>query len=792
MKRNQKQVKERGFKPRNFKGLFFFFALLFILSIALAYYFLWRRPAMFFPSRLFGTLNPNVILVTVDTLRADRLHCYGFEGIETPAIDLFSARGVRFAHCVAQTPLTLPSHTTILTGTLPLFHGVRDNGGFVVPKNLVTLAEVFAQAGYATAAFVSAYVLDSRWGLDQGFDYYFDQFDLSKFEKISLSMVQRPANEVIDQVLSWLQTNYQKSFFLWVHLYDPHTPYSPPETWAKKYLEHPYLAEIAFTDHELRRLWDFLDNRGVLSRSLFVFTADHGESLGEHGEATHGFFLYEGAIHVPLIFVLPQERFQGIQVSETVSLTDIMPTILEVAGLPLPPQVQGKSLRPYFFNPRRSERRLVYSETFYPRFHFGWSQLVSVQNGRWKLIMAPQASQPELFDLRADSKEKNNLAGQETRVLKELEKEAAAYIDHHSRNAIEVDFTQIDEETRERLAALGYVGSFIDIKATAGKKLAHPRDKIDVFNALSRARETGMEGNADEAIAIIERIISQDPEISDAYFTLGNIYFRLGRFADAARNFRQSLSLKPDDTFAALNIANCYLRLGKPDEAEAFLLEFIRKGFPDSQVYFFLGNIKFWEQKYEEAIKYYQECLSLNADSASAYNALGAVYIVQENLDKAEEFISRALELNPELTNAHYNLAQVYELKGMTEKAIEAYHQELSHSPRHFKASFNLARLHRLAGNDREEERWLRLCLAAEPSFPLTYFYLARIMLNRGEKYEEAVSLVHQGIKLRPEPKDLAFGFFLLADLYNRLGKLALSEEYARKGEELSRSLGNR
>ncbi len=745
----------------------------------------WLNPFSFrrFSPRIISNTKFNFILITVDTLRADRLRCYGFKDIETPMIDELAKRGVKFDHCIAPTPLTLPSHTTILTGTLPLFHGVRDNGGFLVPPELTTIAEVFHEAGYHTAAFVGAYVLDSRWGLNQGFDSYFDQFDLSKFEKISLSMVQRPANEVIDHALKWLENKKDSPFFLWIHLYDPHTPYDPPAFWAQKYTGHPYLGEIAFTDHEISRLWNFLEKNLLLPSTIIVFTADHGESLGEHKEATHGFFLYEGAIHVPLIFTTPFPEFQGISVKATVSLADIMPTVLEMAGLSLPPSIQGKSLLSYFQNPNKSKRNFVYSETFYPRLHFGWSELRCLQDGRWKLIIAPE---PELYNLEIDPKERNNLAFKETKILTRMEKEARRYIQRYSQNAFESNLGQIDEETRERLAALGYISSFVDLRTTSGKKLANPKDKIDVFNDLSRAREIGMEGKAEEAISIIEKIISSDPYISDAYFTLGNIYFRIGQFERAIDNFRQALALKPDDVFAAINIANCYLQLNQVGEAEKFLLEFINKGFPDSQIYFLLGNIKFFEQKYEEAIKYYQECLNLNPNSASAYNALGAVYFQLGEITKAEENLNQALKFNPELTNVNYNLAQVFEARGMIDKAIEFYQEELKHSPKHFKAAFNLARLYRLKNNNLEEEKLLRLCLEIEPNFPLTYFYLARIYLNRQERLEEAQDLVRRGIELNPSPKDLALGYFILADIYNRLGNNSLSLEYARRGQEIS------
>ncbi len=735
-----------------------------------------------------GDKDFNVILITVDTLRADRIGCYGFSRVETPAIDYFAQLGVKFDTCIATTPLTLPSHTSILTGTLPLFHGVRDNGGFVVPPELKTIAELFKEQGYATAAFVGAYVLDSKWGLDQGFDYYFDRFDLGKFEKISLATVQRPANEVMDETLKWLDGNKKKKFFAWIHLYDPHTPYEPPSPFDAKYPNHPYLGEIAFTDTQLARLWKFLEDADLTDNIFLIFTSDHGESLGEHEEATHGFFIYQEAVHVPLIFVTPFERLQGLSVSRVVSIVDVMPTMLEMIGLPIPLEVQGKSLVPGFFRPAKGDNAYAYAETFYPRFHYGWSELQSFQNRRFKLIISPD---PELYDLEHDPDEMRNLAPVERKLLTDLEKRATQFIAAASENALELDFRKIDEETREKLAALGYVGSFTDSAKLEGKKLANPKDKIGVFNALSRAREMGMSGQAEEAVRTIKAIIAEDPDISDAHFALGNIYFKERNFKEAIASFEQALERKPDDSFCVINIANCYQMLGKPDEAERFIIDYLKKGFSDSQLYYVLGTINYNQKKYDEAITYYSECLSLNADSAASHNGLAAIYILREDLGRAEEHLNEAMAINPELTNLHYNRAQLLEKRGEIANAIEAYLRELDHSPQHFKASFNLSHLYRQVGKIDGEEKYLEQTIAAAPEFPLAYFYLARIYLNRGQKYEEAVRLVKKGIDLKPEPNELPLGYFLLADLYNRLGEPALSAEFARKGQKIARSPAN-
>ena len=736
-------------------------------------------------ARLRGEKDFNVILITLDTTRADRLGCYGFAPVATPTIDGWASRGIKFENCIAPTPLTLPSHSSILTGTLPLFHGIRDNGGFILPEEITTLAEVFKGRGYATGAFIGAYVLDSKWGLSQGFDTYFDRFDLGKFEKISLGTVQRPGNEVMDEALRWLEENKGSGFFAWIHLYDPHTPYEPPPPFAERYARNPYVGEIAFVDSQLARLEQFLGGNDLAGRSFLVIAGDHGESLGEHEESTHGFFIYQEATHVPLIFVTPFAGLRGLSVPAVSSLVDIMPTVLEMAGFPVPCQVQGESLVPFFFQPAKNPGRFAYSETFYPRFHFGWSELLGYQDRQYKLIIAPEK---ELYDLAADPDEVTNLAALETGLLARLEAASARYIEKHSQDAYELDLRKIDPETREKLAALGYVGSFTDSSKLEGKVLANPKEKITVFNELSRAREMGMRGQADEAIAIIQRIIADDPKIGDAYFSIGNICFKAQRFKEAISYFEKALELKPDDTFCVTNIANSYLNMGQPADAENFIIEYLKKGFSDPQLYYQLGTIAFIQKKYDEALRYYDECLSYNSDSAASHNAMAAIYIIREDLAQAESHITSAMAIDPILSNLNYNRAELLEKQGRLEEAAEAYREEIKHSPHHFKASFNLSRLFRIMNRGDEEEKYLRMTMEINPDFPLSYFYLARLFLNRSTDYEEAIRLTQRGIELRPDPKNLPLGYFLLADLYSRLGDTARASEYARKGQELTRS----
>ncbi|HMA53559.1 MAG TPA: sulfatase-like hydrolase/transferase, partial [Acidobacteriota bacterium] len=651
-----------------------------LAAAAAAYFLLLAGPPSF--ARLRGGRDFNVIVITLDTTRADRLPCYGRPDLVTPTLDTFAARGVRFEKCFAQTPLTLPSHTTLMTGTLPLFHGIRDNGGFFVPQKLETMAELFKGRGYETSAFIAAYVLDSKWGLNQGFDTYFDKFDLSKFKRISLGTVQRPANDVLDQALPWLEERKDKKFFAWLHLYDPHSPYEPPPPYDKLYADRPYLGEIAFADSQIARLWSWLESNGLLEKTFIVFAGDHGESLGEHEEQSHGFFVYQAAIHVPLIIVTPFPKLQGVVSPEVTTLADVLPTVCDMTGLPVPAAVQGKSLIPTFFGRHRKDTPLAYSETYYPRFHYGWSDLKSVQDARYKLILAPV---PELYDVVADPREQKNLVYLEKKVYERMNAEAEAFIGRGGRNAYEMDTSKIDEETRQKLAALGYVGSFTDPAKLKGKTLGNPREKIGVFNRLSEAREMGLDGKVDEAVKIIQEIIATDPDVTDAYFSIGNIYFQAQKYREAVSYFKQVLGRKPDDSFAAINIALSYEAMGKFDEGETFLLDYIKKGFSDPQLYFMLGNMNYIQKRYDQAVPYFEKCLAANAESAASHSLLGAIDLVKDDLSGAEEHFRQAAEISPRLASLHFFKAELAEKRGRNDDAEAEYLKELEISPKHFK-----------------------------------------------------------------------------------------------------------
>ena len=731
---------------------------------------------------LRGDGEYNVLLITVDTIRADRLGAYGFEGIDTPSIDSLAARGVTFTRAYSPTPLTLPSHTSLFSGTFPPYHGVRDNGGFTVPDELTLLAESFAAQGYDTAAFIAAFVLDSRWGLDQGFDTYIDDFDVRGQRFISMGAVQRPAEEVIDAALEWLEGEGGSPFFLWVHLYDPHTPYAPPEPYRSEYAGKPYLGEIAYTDAQIGRLLEGLSGRGVSDDTFVVLAGDHGESLGEHGEVQHGFFIYEAATHVPLIVATPFEQFHGIERSQLVSLVDVMPTILEMSGAKIPAVVQGQSLVPLFSGQPDDWRQYVYSETFYPRYHFGWSELQAIQDEQYKLILSPE---PELYDLTEDPSETTNLVDRERELFEQLEAVAGEFVGEISQNGDGAEFMAVDEETMARLASLGYLGSFSITADDPVEKLASPRGKIGIYNKSIRARWLMQTERYDEAELLLQEIVSEDPGVFKTYQTLGQLYTLQERFADAVDIYQQAIPLRPEDAYAYINLADAQLKLGLVEEAEKTALDSFDFIGPNAHILYLLGNIRSTQSRYPDAIPYYEQCLALNPESAVAYSGLARAHFELEDLPAAEDNARKALAINDFLPSMHFTLARIHAERGEPQQAVAEYLREIEIFPNHVPTHFNLAMMYRVIGQSVEEERHLTHVLEIDPQNPRALLFMARSYMNRGENLVRAVEMAMAAVAEPREPDDLMAGYFLLAELHDRLGDAVKAREYALKAQRL-------
>ncbi len=727
----------------------------------------------------------NVILFTLDTLRADFVSAYEKGKAETPHMDRVAQEGALFETCIAQTPLTLPSHTSILSASYPLYHQVRDNGGFLVPDSLEFVSEILQKEGFATSAFIGSYVLHSKWGINQGFDTYSDGFDLSKYKKISLGNIQKRADEVLGNAKKWLLANKKKKFFTWIHLYDPHTPYDPPSPFKEKYPNRPYRGEVEYMDHYLGLFFDFLKEEGIYDKSLIIMAADHGESLGQHGENTHGFFIYEPTVRVPLIIRAPF-KFPARRIKNIVELIDLAPTILDALGIPIPPSYQGQSLLSLMFGDKEREKNMAYTETYYPRLHYGWSELKALYyNKNRKYILAPKH---ELYDIQKDKKEKDNLALKKSPQARRVKTRLQAFIKKASQNARKPgEASKLDKDDLQKLAALGYLTTFVD---TSGKtNLPDPKGKVHVFNNLAKARKYMAEEKYDEAVETLKKIIKENPQIVDGILQLGNVFSKKKMHEEALKCFYKVLEQKPDYHAAMINIVNSLMKLGRLDkgieEAQRFLKTFPR----DHTLFNELGTLYFLKKEYEKALEILNKSIEIESVNPHAFNKLGGIYVIKKDLKKAESFLNKALAINPTLRKLYFNLAQIEEEGGNADKAIEYYRKELENYPDAYKCAYNLAEELRKKGRYEEAAEYYRKAIDSNPHFNIPYFMIAKYYLDRRIGLEEAVEFCEKGIEIKPPNKYTAFGYYILADIYSFKGDQAKSRSYFSKGEELKRIL---
>lgn len=727
-----------------------------------------------------GASRPrSVLLVSVDTLRADRVGSYGHAAASTPVMDALAARGLRFSQATTVVPLTLPAHTSLLTGTFPAFHGVRDNGGFYVDDALTTLAETLKSAGYRTGGFVGAFVLDRRWGIAQGFDRYFDDFDLSRFEmSAGLDAAQRPGQEVVDQALAWLAEDREQPFFAWVHLYDPHSPYQAPEPYRSRFpatLQGAYDAEIAATDAQIGRLVTALEQSGRLDSTLIALVGDHGESLGEHGEQQHGFFIYDAAVQIPLMLAGPGIPVRTV--TDQVRIVDVMPTLLDALGVAAPAEVQGQSLMPL----GRGEPLdlLAYSETYYPRYHYGWSELKAVRDGRFKFIAAPRR---ELYDVQADPGETTDLASENTRMADALER---ALRDLSSRTATR-DVSQaprpIDAETEQRLRALGYVATATSRAALVDKPRADPKDTIRLYGLLKRAAQDSVEGKLDDGIAKVREVLSADPEVIEAYTMLGNMHSKAGRHADAIAAYQRALAVDPEHEGSAWSLALAYLDAGQLDEAKAGFERVLQLNPRGARPLYQLADLAMQRRDFPGAAQLLEQGLTLDADRAAFLVKLAEVRIEMGQPDAAERALAEALQIRPDQAMAHYNRGLIDEARGNAAGAITEYEAEIKVSPKLYQPHFNLARLLAAGGRRPDAVAHFRAAVEKNPAFGTGYLYLAKALLDTGN-LREAEQAALKGLASQPDPEIAPLGHFVLADVYGAMGRDADARRHVALGQ---------
>ncbi len=732
------------------------------------------------------TADLNLLLVTLDTTRADRIHAYGFNGVETPNLDRLAREGVLFEQAVAPAPLTLPAHASIFTGTFPPAHGVRDNGGFFLDERETTLAERLQAHGFTTGGFVGAYVLDHKWGISQGFQTYFDDFDLSKYQSLSLGSVDRPGNEVADKALAWLDRVGSSRFFGWVHFYDAHSPYTPPEPFKSRYAGHPYVGEIAFVDAQVGRLLSYLDAHNLSANTVVIVMGDHGESLGEHGEGTHGFFVYQATMHVPLLIRAPYDSMAGRRVSDTVRSIDILPTALELLGVRTPERLAGASVVPLMTGAKKELGLAAYSEAIYPRFHFGWSDLRALTAGRYKFVAAPR---PELYDLQQDPAESKNIYAERQALGDRLNQELVALESQMSASAMPPKAAvEVDPDARARLAALGYVGTFVTTASPDRSGLADPKDKIQLFNLMTQARETARhDKESDEGLHALQRVVDQDPKVIDAWFMLGNEYYRRHAYARAIEHYKHALDLKPDYDLVVINMANSYRALGRDQEAMVGYRRFMELDPKNAQIRYEAAQILIDNGKLDEAQAELAHALQIEPKLAAARNALGVLALRRGDLGAAEREIRAAIAQKPDVRLAHYNLALLAEQQGDLQRAIAEYKNEMELHPNSYKAAFNLGRLYERVGDRPAQVAAYRKAIEMNPSFAEGHLFLAKLLLDLEQNLDEAVHLAHRGLELAPESEYAPLGHYVIADVYSRQGRTADAAKEAARGLSLEK-----
>lgn len=654
-----------------------------------------------------------IVLVSIDTLRADRLPIYGYTKVTTPAIDRLAADGVVFDYAWAHSPQTLPSHASIFTGLLPFEHGVRDNMGFTVKDGAETMAGLLRARGYATGGFVSAYVMRRDTGIAQGFDTYDDHLPPTSPEKAT-GEVQRDGADTLLAADAWLDGLASDRFFLFLHLYEPHSPYTPPERFSRY---DPYDGEIAYADELVGRLVDSLKRRGLYDAATIIVLSDHGEGLGDHGEMEHGIFVYSETIKVPLVVKLPRGAEAGRRVADPVQHIDLVPTLLDLSGGSSGSGHRGRSLLPAMRGRAIPEQGL-YAEALYSRFHFGWSELYALTDARYRFIRAPR---DELYDLQRDPRERENIAAarETTRVaMRQALDGLLAGRDIEAPAAVSA-------EDREALRALGYVGMQATVSDTAGAdSLPDPKDKVQVLADYRDGLELVRSGRAAEAIGLFERMVAENPGMGDVWNEIAGLFVVQGRLEDALVAYRRLVEVAPYDPAALVSVAQVLVELGRLDEARAQAEQAVKMlpategrwlasahkmimrvalaendqaaaraaaaraeqadaSFP--MIDYCEGLIRYKAGQYREALPYFEAAIRRSAGRTFqvpdlryyAGDTLGHL----ERLGDAERLFNEELVLFPNSLRATSGLAMVYRAQGRADASNRAIEQMLRRTP---------------------------------------------------------------------------------------------------------------
>ncbi len=681
----------------------------------------------------------NVIIVTMDTTRADHLSVYGYPENTTPSLSRLAGKSTVFERCLTAVPITLPSHTTIFTGLYPPTHGVRDNNSFYVPDRVDTLAEILGRAGWQTAAFVGAFPVSSIFNLDQGFDLYDDRFSyptegFDRFQpQKQIFYAERKADKVTREAIKWLEGDHSKTpFFLWLHYFDPHQPQDPPPFFQELFPQSAYDAEIAFVDDGIGAVLRTLEDKGLAEDTIVIITADHGESLGEHGEETHAILLYDATLRVPLIIHDPRHSLRR-RVTPLVRTIDIMPTALDLVGLEIPSDIQGESLLP-LMNGQEFTPREAYHETYYGAFQYGWSPIFALSSpSGLKYIEAPR---PELYDVAQDPMELRDLvAGRPDEAATMLSRLRRLHGSLVSENP--VASARSDPEVIAKLAALGYVGgggpiNQAEVLEQADPHHKNPRDILPkIFERHSEARALVAQERFQEALPLIESLKRLDPENPEAWSLSYIAEFGLGDIPAAADAARRYAALEPENTKPLLFEAMAFKKQGLIEEALSKLEQAIKLDPQDPELRFRYGLIlEEIDGRLEEAEGAYRKALALDEDNIGARLNLADLLALKGEDDEALRHYDRVIGVNPLITRAQNNRAVLLTARDPL-AAKAGFERVLEIRPGHRQAMLSLASIEIQVGDPTKGRRLLQRLAEGDDEDPITG--AARTMLERLE-----------------------------------------------------------
>lgn len=655
----------------------------------------------------------NVLLITIDTLRADRLGCYGHTAARTPTIDALAASGVRFENAFTHVPLTLPSHATLLTGRYPSATGIRINGATALNPDLPMLPHLCKQPNGRTGAFIAATVLESGFGLARGFDHYDDRLQAAAGTTADPDHVERPADQVADAALAWLNQQPDIPFLAWVHFYDPHAPYAPPAAFREA-TPDAYDGEIAFVDSQIRRILDWLDGKGLRDKTLIVMVGDHGESLDEHGEAQHGLFIYDCTMHVPFILSYPAVVPADKVVTTGVGLVDVLPTVLELIGRSPPAQLDGHSLVPLWHG-GEVDSWIVYGESEYPRLGFAWSPLRSLIDRRWRFIEAPIA---ELYDRVSDPKEQNNVLETNPEVAATMRKELAGRVaDMEQRIG---PSAPVDSGQLNRLMSLGYVGQAAPTSEPAGGLRRDPKDMIAVYRVFMAALGKLQQRDFPAVANLLEPLASQSPESAEILGCLGTAYLQLQRYAEAQHAFEAAVRNGTDNPRSNTGLAEALRSQGKPSVAIPFYEKALAASSTWEPAHRGIASVYSQLGKYELALPHWQRCLELVPDDVNVLTNLGSNLLALGKPRDAVPHLRKAVGADPRNEFAYRSLWQALAGSGQRGEAITSLRAARAALPDN--AAFTaplawlLATTPNISRKDRDEARRLaQQCSAVDP-----------------------------------------------------------------------------